>query len=100
SVLSFANTYNKDGYQKYCREHKIEFHPARMPMALPDFFIRFLTDPNDIVLDPFGGSNTTGAAANVLGRYWVSVEPNDSYIRGSIGRFPEKEVHLLASADA
>lgn len=95
SVLSISNTQATDMYQKYCRDHKIEFHPARMPIALPEFFIKFLTDRGDIVLDPFGGSNTTGAVADSLGRYWVSVEPNKHYIRGSMGRFDTKKLHVF-----
>lgn len=95
SVLSFPNTQAHDPYQKYCRDHDIEFHPARMPVALPEFFIKMLTEPGDIVLDPFGGSNTTGAAADSLGRHWLSVEPNKQYIRGSMGRFDPKTLHVF-----
>lgn len=94
SVLSMANTQATDPYQEYCRAHGIEFHPARMPIALPEFFVKLLTVPGDIVVDPFGGSNTTGAAANNLGRYWLSVEPNAHYIRGSMGRFDPKALHV------
>lgn len=94
SVLSIPNTQNLDPYLKHCRARGIEFHPARMPPALPEFFIKLLTDPGDIVLDPFGGSNTTGAAADGLGRYWISVEPNSAYIRGSIGRFSKECVDI------
>src|SRR5207253_2308773 len=35
-------------------------HPARFPVQVPLLFVRFLTDPGDLVLDPFAGSNTTG----------------------------------------
>jgi DNA modification methylase len=38
----------------------IKPHPARFPPPLPRFFVRFLTSPGDLVLDPFTGSNTTG----------------------------------------
>lgn len=87
NVLTYANTYNYDAYQMYCREHNLRPHPARMPMELAKFFIKFLTDPGDIVLDPFGGSNTTGAAAQELQRYWMSIEASDEYIKSSRGRF-------------
>jgi DNA modification methylase len=87
NVLTYANTYNVDAYQTYCREHKLRPHPARMPIDLAKFFIKFLTEPGDIVLDPFGGSNTTGAAAEELERYWISIEASDEYIRSSRGRF-------------
>ena len=58
-----------------------------MPMELSSFFIKFLTKPGDLVLDPFAGSNTTGAAAEHLHRRWISVEPNKEYVAGSKGRF-------------
>jgi site-specific DNA-methyltransferase (cytosine-N4-specific) len=58
-----------------------------MPIGLPEFFIKFLTDRGDLVLDPFGGSNTTGAAAEKLRRKWLAIEPRKDYIRASKGRF-------------
>lgn len=87
NVLTISNTYNNDEYQVYCRDQKIQPHPARMPIDLAKFFIKFLTDTGDLVMDPFGGSNTTGAAAEELGRYWVSIEASEDYIQGSRGRF-------------
>jgi len=56
---------------------------------LPDFFIRFLTRPRQLVLDPFAGSNVTGWVAESLGRSWVSVEINADYVAGSRLRFAE-----------
>jgi site-specific DNA-methyltransferase (cytosine-N4-specific) len=88
NVLTYANTSASDDYLKYCRRHNLQLHPARMPAKLPEFFIRFLTEPRDIVLDPFAGSNTTGAAADILKRRWLSIEPNSAYVQGSMGRFP------------
>jgi DNA modification methylase len=89
SVLTYANTQANDEYQVYCRENGIELHPARMPIELAGFFINFLTDPGDIVMDPFAGSNTTGAAAERLGRYWLSIEAEEKYVLGSLGRFSD-----------
>jgi site-specific DNA-methyltransferase (cytosine-N4-specific) len=88
NVLTFANTAATDGYQRYCRTQGLRPHPARMPKGVADFFIRFLSDPGEIVLDPFAGSNTTGATAEGLERSWLSVEPIDEYVKGSMGRFP------------
>ncbi len=87
TLLNLSNTASTDGYLRYCKENDIELHPARMPIGAPKFFIEFLTDPGDIVLDPFAGSNTTGAAAEMLDRRWLSFEPMDAYVRGSMGRF-------------
>ena len=87
NVLSFSNTRAYDSYQDYCRERGITPHPARMPAGLAEFFIKFLTDPGDMILDPFAGSNLTGGVAERLGRRWVAVEPIEEYIDGSRGRF-------------
>jgi DNA modification methylase len=54
--------------------------PTRFPAALPEFFIKLLTDEGDIVLDPFVGSNTTGAVAERLERRWMAVERVEEYI--------------------
>jgi site-specific DNA-methyltransferase (cytosine-N4-specific) len=86
-VLPLSNTRANDPYQTYCRQHKLETHPARMPEKLAEFFIEFLTDPGDLVLDPFSGSNTTGGVAERLGRHWFSIEANESYASASRARF-------------
>jgi site-specific DNA-methyltransferase (cytosine-N4-specific) len=90
NVLTHANTQSRDAYQTYCRAHDLPLHPARMPTDLAKFFIKFLTHPDDIVLDPFGGSNTTGAAAEELDRFWISIEASEDYIKGSRGRFGDR----------
>src|SRR5690606_2979356 len=87
NVLSVANTRASSDYLSYCRANGIKSHPARMPIEVAEFFIKFLTDPDDLVLDPFAGSNTTGAAAENLERRWIAIEPQDEYIAGSKGRF-------------
>ena len=93
SVLTFANTQANDEYQTYCRDHNIEPHPARMPIELAGFFINLLTTEGDLIFDPFGGSNTTGAASERLGRHWITIEAEEKYVLGSAGRFP----HLIAA---
>ena len=93
-VIVADNSSSSKPYVKYCREHNIEKHPTRMAVDLVEFFIKFLTVDDDIVLDPFGGSNTTGAVAEKLNRRWVSIEPNEEYIKGSIGRFAEMGIEV------
>ena len=87
NVIIASNTSSNDNYIKYCKKNGIEIHPARMPKEIPQFFIKFLTDENDCVLDPFAGSNTTGAVCEKLRRNWVSIEINKNYIDGSKARF-------------
>ena len=87
NLLKAANTVSSDGYRKFCVERSVPVHPARMPKTLVEFFLRFLTDEGDMVLDPFAGSNTTGAVAESLDRRWISIEANWAYAAHSIGRF-------------
>jgi hypothetical protein len=89
NVLEFSNTGNGDSYHRYCKAKGLKLHPARMPVGLPEFFVKFLTKPGDLVFDPFAGSNTTGAVAEELGRKWISVEANPEYVKASRGRFQE-----------
>jgi hypothetical protein len=62
-------------------------HPARYPAELPEYFIRMLTDPGDIVVDPFAGSCVTGEVAERLDRKWMCVELIEDYLKGALGRF-------------
>jgi len=86
-MLKFGNNASNDTYTKLCKEQGLKIHPARFPAALPLFFIKMLTDEDDIVLDPFAGSNTTGAVAESLQRRWLAVESVESYLKGSRFRF-------------
>ena len=67
----------------------LSIHPARFPHGVPDFFIRFLTEPGQLVVDPFAGSNMTGYMAEQLERSWLSVEISSDYVAGSRLRFGE-----------
>jgi site-specific DNA-methyltransferase (cytosine-N4-specific) len=87
NILTLANTDSNSAYLTKCREAKIAPHPARYPEGIPEFFIKFLTTKGDLVLDPFGGSNTTGAVAERLGRRWVCLEIVREYLKGSKFRF-------------
>lgn len=92
NALSISQTLSSKGekrYQAYCQKKGLEVHPARMPEQLVRYFIQFLTDEEDLVLDPFGGSNTTGFVAESMNRKWVSIELNKDYIIGSKSRFHE-----------
>jgi len=90
-MLRFGNNAANDRYILKCKEAGMTIHPARFPAALPDFFVRLLTDQDDIVLDPFAGSNTLGMVAEKLGRRWVAIEMEEDYLRASKFRFEEFE---------
>jgi DNA modification methylase len=87
NLLQLANTTSRDPYLDACRAADQTPHPARFPEALPEFFIRLLTDEGDTVLDPFAGSNVTGRAAETLARRWIACEVNEEYVAGSRLRF-------------
>lgn len=87
NLLAVANTESNGRYQEYCREHDLPVHPARFPKELPEYFIRLLTNPGDMVLDPFAGSCVTGAVAERLGRRWTCCELNEDYLKGAMARF-------------
>ena len=89
NLLTLANTESNSAYLRRCNEAGVKPHPARFPVEFPRFFIDFLTDYGDIVLDPFAGSNTTGQAAEVSQRRWLAFEIDESYLQGSVYRFQE-----------
>lgn len=92
NLLQIANTESNSHYLQLCKAVGVAAHPARFPQKLPAFFINFLTEPGDMVLDFFAGSNTTGAAAEQAGRKWTAFEQDRSYLAASSFRFLEKEI--------
>lgn len=89
NLLVGGNTNGTDAYHVFCKTRGLTPHPARMPIALAKFFINLCTTEGDLVFDPFGGSNTTGAAAEELGRRWVTVEAEKEYAAAGRGRFAD-----------
>ncbi|MFE0764578.1 DNA-methyltransferase [Streptomyces smyrnaeus] len=87
NLLSISNSQSNDEYLRTLKLLQRPGHPARFPMKLPSFFIEMLTDPGDLVVDFFSGSNTTGKAADSLGREWLSIERDEVYCALSAIRF-------------
>jgi hypothetical protein len=92
SVFSLSNSASNDFFLRECRKLEVNPHPARMPAGLAGFFIRFLTTPGDLVLDPFAGSNTTGFAAESLGRRWIGIDIRKDYVQQSKIRFKDPKL--------
>jgi site-specific DNA-methyltransferase (cytosine-N4-specific) len=86
-LLPQANSSSMDPYLEYCRANGVRLHPARMSTNLASFFVQFLTDEGDLVLDPFAGSNVTGYVAEQLERQWLATEADEVYARASESRF-------------
>ena len=87
NLIAIANTESKGSYWNYCNDLGLDIHPARFPQGLPEYFIKFLTEENDLVVDPFGGSSMTGYVAENFKRRWRSIEMVEMYAQGGIGRF-------------
>ena len=105
NLIAIPNTESNSFYLRYCQSKGIKAHPARFPAALPEYFIRMLTDKGDMVFDPFGGSCVTGEVSERLKRKWVCSELSAEYLTGALGRFQqengtdEQQAKLLRDED-
>jgi site-specific DNA-methyltransferase (cytosine-N4-specific) len=95
NVLTIGNTDSNGRYIALVTARGLAVHPARFPVQLPEWFIKFLTDPGDVVLDPFGGSMTTGWAAERLDRSWLGIDLSPQYVAASKLRFFDEGDRLL-----
>ncbi len=91
NLLQISNSEASSKYLKMCKDVGLSAHPARFPAKLPEFFIKFLTNPDDLVVDIFGGSNTTGYVCEIEKRRWLSFEERRDYLSASIFRFMQNE---------
>lgn len=103
NLLQIPNSESNGQYLRGCKALELQGHPARFPAKLPEFFIRFLTDPGDLVVDIFAGSNTSGAIAEVEGRRWMAFDLELEYLAASAFRFmqpntPDVQLRLLHAA--
>ncbi len=87
NLLQIPNTESNGKYLGGCKAAGVEPHPARFPAKLPEFFIRFLTDPGDLVVDIFGGSCTTGQVAEAEERRWITCDLVPEFVAAGIFRF-------------
>jgi len=87
NLLQIPNSESNGQYLAGCKAATIKAHPARFPSKFPEFFIRMLTDPGDLVVDIFAGSNTTGAVAEAEGRQWLAFDEQREYLAASAFRF-------------
>lgn len=92
NLLQISNSESNSKYMSLAKQLGLKTHPARFPVRLPEFFVNFLTNEGDVVLDIFAGSNTTGEACENLGRRWLAFEKDINYLSASIFRFLPKEI--------
>jgi DNA modification methylase len=100
NLLQIPNTDSNGQYLRGCKNLGLKAHPARFPSKLPEFFIRFLTEPGDLVVDIFAGSNTTGFVAENEGRHWLAFDNELQYLATSSFRFMNEDTseHDLSAA--
>jgi site-specific DNA-methyltransferase (cytosine-N4-specific) len=89
NLIERGNNESNSSYIRRTTNAGQKVHPARFPAALPEFFIRFLTSEDDLVVDPFAGSNMTGAVAEHLGRRWLGFELQQAYAENARLRFDD-----------
>lgn len=89
NLLTMGNNDANSHYFVRCKEEGLKPHPARFPPQLPAFFLRFLTQPGAVVMDPFGGSCTTGEVAENMGRRWIGIDQTKTYLDGARFRFEQ-----------
>lgn len=94
NLLQISNSEASSYYLSSCKLANIKAHPARFPAKLPLFFIKLLTSPNDIVVDIFAGSNTTGVVCEELARKWLAFEQNHEYLAASAFRFSNRDTDV------
>lgn len=93
NLIQAGNTDANSDYFQRCKAVGVKPHPARFPKDLPEFFIKLTTGMQDVVLDIFAGSNTTGFVAEKLRRRWLAFEIEPEYVESSTLRFPETAIY-------
>lgn len=66
-------------------------HPAQKPLAVMLEVVSMVTDPGDLILDPFAGSGTTGVACLRLGRRFIGIEKDPTYFQLACDRLRAEE---------
>lgn len=90
NVLTFGHSCkDQRQYKRMARDAGLPPHGAPMPLKLASFLVEFLSESDDLVVDPFGGSFTTAKAAERLGRRWLSTECMLEYVLGGAQRFQD-----------
>jgi site-specific DNA-methyltransferase (cytosine-N4-specific) len=94
NVFNFSN-YCKEGraVSAYAKTLGIPAHAAKMPLPLAEKLVKFLSQEGDLICDPFGGTLTTGHAAEIHGRRWICTDMIWEYIRSSFVRFDDKVIN-------
>lgn len=83
-IIYKSSTVNK-------KEKLFGSHPTQKPIKLLEKIIKAATNENDLVLDPFNGSGTTGIACAKLNRKYIGIDTNEDYLNITKQRYLAKE---------
>jgi DNA modification methylase len=81
------------GFVKQAPEKRV--HPTQKPFALMAWIVENYSKPGQIVMDPFMGSGTTGAACTLLARHFIGVEKDEHYFRLAKRRIYTSKTNVL-----
>ena len=70
-------------------KQKVSLHPTQKPVALLEYLIKTYTNENDVVLDCFMGSGSTGVAAINTNRKFIGIEKDENYFEIARNRIEE-----------
>ena len=62
------------------KHHERTIHPTQKPVALISTLVQWISNPGDLILDPFAGSGTTALACKELNRNYICIEREREYI--------------------
>lgn len=97
NVLHVSNVcHSQRQYKKQARELGLQAHGASMPLELARKLVKFLSDVDQLVVDPCFGSGTTALACEELGRRWAGTDIMFDYVRGAAERFRSARGFKLA----
>jgi DNA modification methylase len=88
NLLTFPhNCVDQRAYKKAAKDLGVQAHGASYPLGMAKFIIEFMTQKDDLVVDPMAGSFTTAKAAQELGRRWLASDVIYDYAKGGAERF-------------
>lgn len=62
------------------KHHERTIHPTQKPVALISTLVQWISNPGDLILDPFAGSGTTALACKELNRNYICIEKEREYV--------------------
>lgn len=90
--LDFIELPIVQGKERLKRKDGRAMHPTQKPEKLIELILIASSDENDLVLDPFFGTGTTGVVAMRLKRKWIGVEINEVYYKVAYERISNMKV--------